>query len=94
MNQRKNMRWCHCVLILVVMSVQCTPIMTDVKIVEEEAVETLRHEFLDYCISKAIEPYKEVTNRLIRIMNENAYRKKEGIVEALNKLLNKDTCGG
>lgn len=58
---------------------------------EEKAVDTLRHEFLDYCLSQAIEPYKEVTNRLIRMINEDAYRKKEKIVEALVKLLNRDT---
>jgi len=58
---------------------------------EEKAVGTLRHEFLDYCLSQAIEPYKEVTNRLIRMINEDAYRRKERIVEALVKLLNRDT---
>lgn len=58
---------------------------------EEKAVDTLKHEFLDYCLSQAIEPYKEVTNRLIRMINEDAYRKKERIVEALVKLLNRDT---
>jgi len=58
---------------------------------EEKAVDTLRHEFLDYCLSQAIEPYKEVTNRLIRMINEDAYRRKEKIVEALVKLLNRDT---
>ena len=58
---------------------------------EEKAVDTLRHEFLDYCISQAIEPYKDVTNKLIRMINEEAYRKKERVVEALVKLLNRDT---
>lgn len=57
---------------------------------EEKAVDTLRHEFLDYCLSQAIEPYKEVTNRLIRMINEDAYRRKEKIVEALVKLLDRD----
>lgn len=45
------------------------------------------HEFLDYCLSQAIEPYKEVTNRLISLINEDVYRRKERIVEALAKLL-------
>jgi hypothetical protein len=58
---------------------------------EEKALETLRHEFLDYCVSQAIEPYKEVTNRLIRMINDNAYRRKERIVEALVKLLSTHT---
>jgi len=57
---------------------------------EEKAVDTLRHEFLDYCVSQAIQPYKEVTNRLIRMINEDAYGRKERIVEALVKLLKKD----
>jgi len=58
---------------------------------EKKAVETLRHEFLDYCISQAIQPYKEVTNRLIHMINDAAYRRKEKIVEALVKLLGTDT---
>jgi len=60
---------------------------------EEKAVDTLRHEFLDYCVSQAIQPYKEVTNKLIRMINEDAYRRKERIVEALVKLLNRDMRG-
>ena len=55
---------------------------------EKLALETLRHEFLDYAISQAIEPYKEVANRLILMMNDGAYRSKEKIVEALSRLVN------
>jgi hypothetical protein len=58
---------------------------------ETKAVETLRHEFLDYCVSLAIEPYREVTNRLIRMMNDEAYKRKEKVVEALIKLLDIDS---
>jgi len=54
---------------------------------EKKAVETLRHEFLDYCISQVIEPYKRVTNSLISMINKDAYRIKEGTVEGLVKLL-------
>jgi len=54
---------------------------------EEKAVDTLRHEFLDYCVSQAIDPYRKVTNKLIAIINEEAYSRKENIVEALTKLL-------
>lgn len=57
---------------------------------EEKAVNTLQHEYIDYCLSQAIEPYKEITNMLIRIINRECYRKKERIVEALVKLLNRD----
>ena len=54
---------------------------------EEKAVDTLRHEFLDFCITQAIEPYREVTNRLIKMINDNAYKRKEKVVEALTRLL-------
>ena len=53
----------------------------------EKAVDTLRHEFLDYCVSQAIDPYRKVTNKLIVMINEEAYLRKERIVEALTKLL-------
>jgi len=42
---------------------------------------------LDYAISKIVEPYKEVANRLIMFINEEAYRRKERLVEALIRLL-------
>ena len=54
---------------------------------EEEAIKTLKHEFLDYAISQVITPYKEVTNKLILQINEDAYRRKERLVEALNRIL-------
>ena len=53
---------------------------------EMQALDTLRHEFFDYCISKAIQPYRQVTNTLIKLLNENAYKRKEEIVEGLRKL--------
>ena len=54
---------------------------------EETALATLRHEFLDYIICQAIEPYKKVTNKLIELLNEEAYAKKEKLVELLSKTL-------
>jgi hypothetical protein len=54
---------------------------------EEKALETLRHEFIDYVVSQAIEPYRSVANRLIQFLNEEAYRRKERVVEALVKLI-------
>ena len=54
---------------------------------ENKALDTLRHEFLDYCISQAIEPYREVANRLIKMVNEDAYKRKEKVLEALTQLL-------
>lgn len=53
----------------------------------EKAVDTLRHEFLDYCVSQAIDPYRKVTNKLIAMINEEAYLRKERIVESLTKIL-------
>jgi hypothetical protein len=53
----------------------------------ENAVNVLRHEFVDYCVSKAIEPYRATTNNLIRSINDGAYRQKERVVEALMRLL-------
>lgn len=54
---------------------------------ETEAMKTLKHEFIDYAISQTIAPYKEVTNKLISLINEDAYKRKERLVEALNKIL-------
>ncbi len=54
---------------------------------EAAAVATLQHEMVDFAISQAIEPYKEMTNRLILMINEDAYRTKEKIVERLRRLV-------
>ena len=54
---------------------------------EGKAMDTLRHEFLDYCVSQAINPYRRVTNTLIKLLNEDAYKRKEKVVEALSRLL-------
>jgi hypothetical protein len=53
----------------------------------DKTLSILRHEFLDYCISQVIESYKEVTNKLIRMINDDAYRRKKKIVEALTRLI-------
>jgi hypothetical protein len=53
----------------------------------DAALETLKHEFVDNSISKVIEPYKEVANRLIALINEDAYKRKEKLVEALCELV-------
>ena len=52
-----------------------------------KALETLTHEFIDYAISRIIEPYKEIANTLIIFINEKAYKDKEKLVEALSKLI-------
>jgi hypothetical protein len=53
----------------------------------DKALETLRHEFLDYAISQVIEPYKRTANQLILLINEIAYKKKEELIEKLTKLI-------
>ena len=52
-----------------------------------DAVKVLKHEVLDYYVSQAIEPYRKVTNRLIKMINEDAYKRKEKIVEVLTRLI-------
>jgi hypothetical protein len=54
---------------------------------EKKALETLKHEFLDYVISKVAEPYQRIANRLIELTNEETYKRKEKLVECLCKLL-------
>ena len=54
---------------------------------EDKAIETLKHEFVDYIVSQPIELYKSVTNKLIQLLNETAYERKEKVVETLVKLL-------
>jgi len=50
---------------------------------EAEAMDTLRHEFFDYAVSQVIEPYKNVTNRLISMLNEEVYARKERLVNGI-----------
>jgi hypothetical protein len=54
---------------------------------EREAVEALRHEFLDYAISKVIEPYRQIANKLIMFINEEAYKRKEKLIKSLCKVV-------
>jgi len=54
---------------------------------EEKALETLRHEFLDYAISQIIRPYRQVINKLIKLINEEAYKRKERLIENLKALI-------
>jgi len=50
-----------------------------------KAIEVLRHETLDYIVSQAIEPYRDVTKALIKIINDKAYKRKEEVVEKLSR---------
>jgi len=53
----------------------------------DEALRTLRHEVIDILVSEAIAPYREVTNAIIKALNEEAYRRKEKVVSSLAPLL-------
>jgi hypothetical protein len=54
---------------------------------EKKALETLKHEFLDYLVSKCVEPYEKVANLLIKMVNDEGYARKERLVEVLKKLV-------
>ncbi len=56
------------------------------------AMKTLRHEFLDYTVSQCIEPYRQVTNSFVALLNKQAYERKEKLVEALASLLSSSIC--
>lgn len=51
------------------------------------ALKTLKHEFLDYAISQVIEPYRRIANQLILLINEEAYRRKEELIEKLSEVV-------
>jgi hypothetical protein len=52
-----------------------------------KAIKTLVHEFVDYLVSQTNEPYKVLANALIKVVNEDAYARKEKMVEAFIRLL-------
>jgi hypothetical protein len=54
---------------------------------EEVALETLKHEFVDYALSRMVEPYKEFVNQLVALINNMAYERKEELVDALTRLI-------
>lgn len=56
----------------------------------EEATITLRHEAIDYLVCRAVEPYKQLLNALIKLLNEKAYIEKESVVDSLTKLFEAD----
>ncbi len=54
---------------------------------EQTALQTLKHEVLDFLVSQTIEPYKEFANGVITLLNKQAYGKKEEVIEKLTRLL-------
>ncbi|MEM3463631.1 MAG: hypothetical protein QXL91_02085 [Candidatus Bathyarchaeia archaeon] len=58
---------------------------TDLK----EAEETLVHEYVEWLIAQTSKPYLELLNTLIRCRNEEAYKRRHAVAEALSKLITK-----
>ena len=53
---------------------------------EAEALDTLRHEFMDYIFSIEFEsPYKRLINKLVAAFEEEMYGRKERLIEKLLK---------
>jgi len=52
-----------------------------------EGVANRTRYLVDYAISQSMEPYKNVANKLMTILNEEAYKQKERLVEGLVKAL-------
>ena len=55
---------------------------------EVEAIETLKHELIDYLVtSKIVKPLVDLVNLLIKSRESDVYREKETIVETLSKMV-------
>jgi len=53
---------------------------------EAEALDTLRHEFIDYILAIEFEtPYKRLINKLVAAFEEEMYGRKERLIEKLLK---------
>jgi hypothetical protein len=52
----------------------------------EKARETLKHEVIDYFVSQPFEPLRRLTNKLIELVNDEVYKRKEKVVDALTVL--------
>jgi hypothetical protein len=61
-----------------------------IRIYEEDeatALETLRHEFIEYLLTRdLVAPYKRLINKLISLFEEEMYDRKEKLVERLQEL--------
>lgn len=53
----------------------------------QDAKETLQHEFIEYLVDKAIEPYRNLLNNFMLYFQSVAYGKREECVKALSKLI-------
>jgi hypothetical protein len=53
----------------------------------DDVVETLVEEFVEYVIADSSKPYVSALNALIRVVKEDAYRRRDKVAKALAKLL-------
>jgi hypothetical protein len=54
----------------------------------EEAVQTLKHEFIDYCITReVVTPLVDLVNALIKSRETEAYRRKEKLADLFSSLI-------
>ena len=54
----------------------------------QEAVQTLKHEFIDYCITReVVTPLVDLVNALIKSREAEVYRRKEKLVELFSSLI-------
>jgi hypothetical protein len=61
----------------------------------EKARKTLKHEVIDYFVSQPIEPLRKALNKFIELLNEDVYKRKERVVEALTCLFDeREICEG
>jgi len=52
-----------------------------------KALDTLRHEFVEYIlVNELVAPYKRLINKLISLLEEEMYDRKEKLVERLREL--------
>jgi len=56
--------------------------------VEERALATLRHEFIEYILTyELVAPYKKLVNKLISLFEEEMYERKEKLIEKFLKAI-------
>jgi hypothetical protein len=56
----------------------------------EEAMQTLRHEFAEYLVDQAVDPYRKLVNLLFDHFQDQAYFVKDKTAKALTNLFDDD----
>jgi hypothetical protein len=64
---------------------------TTIRIYEADptkALDTLRHEFIEYLLTRdLVAPYKRLINKLISLLEEEMYTRKERLIERFQELI-------